>query len=164
MALDVKDQKTKKLDAYSDVVSKASLNDVNLFDLEFKVKPEFYSESEKKKLGYEIENVSSQFDVDVGVAASFISLAVVGTVGRKKVLVCKAAYSVIYDNLKGCEPEAVEAFLRRVAQFACYPYFRSLFASLDWAAGLRLPPLPVHKEPVRNPGKAENAKLPPVLE
>ncbi|RWD78298.1 hypothetical protein [Mesorhizobium sp.] len=147
------------LDDYDEVVAKASLNDVQLFGLEFKIKPEFYSESSKRKLGYEIDHNAIHYDPEVGLAASFISISVTGVVGRKKVLSCKASYSVIYDNIYQCEESAVEAFLLRVAQFACYPYFRSLFASLDWAAGLKLPPLPVHKEaPRERKGKPAQLK------
>lgn len=141
---------SSRLASYDEVVSKASLNDIQLMDLNFNIQPEFFSESSKRKLAYHVEKKASHFDPDAGIAAAFISMEVKGVVGRKKVLSCKALYSIVYDNLLSCDQEAVEAFLRRVAQFTCYPYFRSLFASLDWAAGLRLPPLPVHKEAPRS--------------
>jgi hypothetical protein len=147
--------KADHLACYDEVVSKASLNDIQLIGLEFKLKPDFFSDTSKRKLGYEIEQNAVHYDPEAGIAASFISMSVTGMVGRKKVLSCKASYSIVYDNIDNCDDSAVEAFLQRVSQFACYPYFRSLFASLDWAAGLKLPPLPVHKEAPRTRAKAQ---------
>lgn len=139
--------KSERVSHYEEVVDKASLNDVQLLALSFKVQPEFFADPESRKLGYEISENATYHDAVTGIASLFIDMSVTGTVGRKKVLNCKASYMVVYDNLVDCNEDAATAFLHRVGQFACYPYFRSLFASLDWAAGLRLPPLPVHKEP-----------------
>lgn len=140
----------KRISNYDDVVDKAFLNDVQLMALNFDIKPLFFSSVSGRKLSYVVERSANHYDSEAGLAASFITMSVVGKVGRKTVLTCRANYNVVYDSIDGCDSEAVDAFLRRVAPFVCYPYFRSLFASLDWAAGLRLPPLPVHKEQKRN--------------
>lgn len=164
---DVEAKNAKRIASYDEVVEKAYLNDVQLIGLNFDIKPLFFSVGADRKLSYDVDQSANHYDAEAGLAASFITMSVIGKVGRKTVLTCRASYNVIYDSIDACDSEAVEAFLRRVAPFVCYPYFRSLFASLDWAAGLRLPPLPVHKEARRelrkvnvNP-KAKKTKRPP---
>lgn len=120
-----------------------------MMSVSFKVKAEFFSEDEKRALSYVVKNGVHHFSTEDGAAMMFVSFNVTAQTGRKKTLACEAEYVVTYDGLNDCDDDAVEAFLGRVAPFACYPYFRSLFATLDWAATTGLPPLPVHKEPAR---------------
>lgn len=139
-----------RLDRYNEVVGLANIQGVQLIRCGFDVKPIFFEDQEENDLSYSVEREASHYDEDIGIAAANIKFTVSSRKRRKKTLNCEAYYVVIYDNLKGCDRDAVDAFLRRVAPFAGYPYFRSLFANLDWAANIRLPPLPVHKEPTKS--------------
>lgn len=139
----------ERLERYNHVVSAAQLRSVQMSSTAFKVKPDFFSDGENRKLSYTVIKGARHFSEENAVAMAFISFQVEAKIGRKKVLHCEAEYVVTYDGLFDCEEEAVLAFLDRVGPFTCYPYFRSLFASLDWAATTGLPPLPVHKEPPR---------------
>lgn len=143
------DIKREKLEKYNHVVGAAQIRAVQMMSVSFKVKPDFFSEEEKRALSYDVKNGDHNFSTEDGAAMIFVSFNVSAQTGRKKTLVCEADYVVTYDGLNDCDDEAVKAFLGRVAPFACYPYFRSLFATLDWAATTGLPPLPVHKEPAR---------------
>jgi len=151
--------KEKKLELYNHVVEKASLNDIQLTHVDFDVKQNFYTEPSKRKLGYEVQIEHIHFDAQAGIGAALIDLTVKGTLNRKNGLRCRAKYIVAYDGLHDCEDEAVEVFLSRVAPFACFPYFRTLFAGLDWSSGLKLPPLPVFKEAPRAPSRDKPKKL-----
>lgn len=135
--------------AYNAAVAAAGLQAVQLQSMSFKVEPEFFGDRTQRRLSVDIEHERNDVDSAQGLAFAFVNILVTAKRGRKNTLACKAGYLVIYDNLKGCDPDAVRLFLDRVAPFACYPYFRSLFATLDWAAGTMLPPLPVHKEKSR---------------
>lgn len=134
---------------YNKVVRHADLQSVQLLNVSFEVDAAFFSDRANRKLDVKIEHSSNEFTASKGAALAFVNLAVSVRRSRKRTLACKAKYVVAYENLAGCSEEAVATFLDRVAPFACYPYFRSLFASLDWAAGTALPPLPIHKEKSR---------------
>lgn len=139
----------KARDAYNSVVREADLQAVQLLNLSFNVDPAFFGDRSKRKFDLNIEHGTNEFDAAKGSAFAFVNLVVSVKRARKNTLMCKAEYVVVYENLKGCESDAVKQFLDRVAPFACYPYFRSVFATLDWAAGTMLPPLPIHKEKSR---------------
>lgn len=136
--------------AYNSVVRDANLQAIQLLAIAFKVEPAFFGDRTKRKPDLKIEHREEAFDAASGEAYCSVTLTVsVKGTGRKNNLFCKAEYVVVYDNLVGSDQNAVAAFLDRVAPFACYPYFRSVFATLDGAAGTRLPPLPIHKEKSR---------------
>jgi len=135
--------------AYNSVVREANLQAIQLLSITFKVDPAFFGDRSKRKPDLKIEHREEEFNEGTGEAFSFVTLTVSVKGARKSNLFCKAEYLVVYDNLAGCDAQAVGFFLDRVAPFACYPYFRSVFATLDGAAGTRLPPLPIHKEKSR---------------
>ncbi|MEP9372560.1 hypothetical protein [Mesorhizobium sp. KR1-2] len=145
----------EKVERYNKVVGLANLQGVQMTRVGFDVKPDFFNDPSENKLAYSVERGESQYVSGEQVAIVNIKLTVDAKRNRKKTLSCEAHYIVIYDNLEDCDEDAVDVFLTRVAPFACYPYFRSLFANLDWAANTRLPPLPVHKEPPRSSKKAK---------
>lgn len=138
-----------RIEKYNQVVEKARLQSVSMTNVVFGVKPTFFEENGKKSLSYDIELVNAVYEPEEAAAMAFVTFKVDAKNGRAKGLVCKAEYIVAYDNLEDCDEEAVKVFLRRVGSFTIYPYFRSLFANLDWAANTSLPPLPIHKEPIR---------------
>ncbi len=139
--------KRSSLANYEKAVEAAKLKAVNLIDFSFKVQPDFFS-FKKTDLNfcYLVNNTDTQYEEDFAVA--FVDFEVYTKKSRRKLLSCKAQYAVIYDGFKNCEEKEVRQFVNRVSVFTCYPYFRSLFASMDWAAGTKLPPLPIHKEPI----------------
>lgn len=152
------DLKRERLERYNHVVSVAQLRSVQMTSTSFKVNPDFFSDDKNRKLSYTVKKGGKHFSASNAIAMIFISFEVDSKSGRKKSLHCKAEYAVTYDGLLDCDEEAVFAFLDRVGPFTCYPYFRSLFASLDWAATTGLPPLPVHKEPPRGTGTHSSGK------
>lgn len=131
---------------YNYVVKCAALDHVRLLNVKFGVEPEFFSGKEPPTLSYDVEETEAFFDAEKGVAFARVDLTVDARRSRKKTLRCNAQYLVGYSGLADCSEAAVKIFLRRVGPFSCYPYFRGLFASLDWSAGTQLPPLPIHRE------------------
>lgn len=145
-ALDAQEKGREAVKNYNYVVKCASLEHIRLLDVSFEVQPEFFGGEGKPSLSYDVSNEQSFFDAEKGSAFAVVAIDVSGRRSRHKVLACKAKYVVGYSGLSGCDEEAVNVFLRRVGPFSAYPYFRSLFANLDWSAGTQLPPLPIHKE------------------
>ncbi|HZP18763.1 MAG TPA: hypothetical protein VFB16_01020 [Bauldia sp.] len=64
---------------------------------------------------------------------------------RKILSGCTAIYLVAYDGMQDCAEDTIEMFLENVAKAATYPYFRALYAHLDWAANPQSAPLPILK-------------------
>ncbi|ASY58480.1 hypothetical protein [Sinorhizobium sp. CCBAU 05631] len=139
-------EKEQRLENYNKVVAAAELGGIQLVQLAFDVSPEFYAKRDEAELGYVVTPESSMYDEEEGFAACIINFDVAATVDEEVLLRCNAKYSVMYKVAEPCDEEAVNAFLKRVGIFACYPYFRGVFANLDWAANACLPPLPIHKE------------------
>lgn len=63
-------------------------------------------------------------------------------------LFCRSSYRIFYSGFLGCDPAAVRKFVEHTGQFATYPYFRSDVANFTSAAGVRIPVLPLLKQPV----------------
>jgi preprotein translocase subunit SecB len=136
-----------RLEAYNAAVDAARLESVQLIDLSFNVKPEFFETiSKNRKFSYRIKSNNVVCEDDDDIAIAFIDFEVFAKKSRTNQLACKASYAVMYSGFTDCKNAQVKAFVRKVASFTCYPYFRSLIANLDWAAGTGLPPLPIHKE------------------
>ncbi|CAN7433678.1 hypothetical protein LJR251_002771 [Rhizobium rhizogenes] len=138
--------KEERIDRYNSVVEAAQLNDIQLLNLSFAVNPAFFNENAENGLSYDVSLKETHYDSDAGAAVAFVECAVQARDGNEDTLLCTANYSIVYSLADRCDTEETKAFLQRVAPFACYPYFRGLFASLDWAANTHLPPLPIHKE------------------
>ena len=149
MAATEKKNKAKKdpVKEYGRVVDAAELEAVNLIHMEFDVRPRYFTERDETQLSYTIDVDSQKYDEESGNAVAFISCAVGAHVEDEALLSFEGQYVVAYKVSEKCDHTAVETFLKRVAVFACYPYFRSVVANLDWAAGTGIPPMPVHKEP-----------------
>ncbi|QIO58035.1 protein-export chaperone SecB [Rhizobium leguminosarum] len=156
---DVKKKKPKRdhLLEYSKVVDASELEGVTLLGLNFQVNPRFFGERDDAELGYEIDVVEQKYEVEVNKAIAFIECSVYATINDDRVFNCDAKYVVIYELAEACDPQAVKMFLKRVAVFACYPYFRAVVANLDWSAGTNLPPMPVHREGMKKRSKAISA-------
>ena len=55
------------------------------------------------------------------------------------------SYFVVYSIDADLNEHAVHDFVKRVGQFATFPYFRAMVAHYNWEAGAELPTLPVLK-------------------
>ena len=153
------ESKEKLLEEYNKVVDQIEISAINLTSLDFDIKPSFFELFDDKKTKFSFDvgflNIETpEFDglnseVVEDVLSNFASAQLYANVfmknGRKTLFSLKAEYLLIYTNIAGCEPQAVEAFIERVGRFTCYPYFRSLFSTIDGCAGTRMPPLPVLK-------------------
>lgn len=147
------------IEQYNDVVDRAEISAVQLLNIDFDVSPRYYANERKENIiGYEVRTEESFYDQKEGFAACLVSFDVEAKDDEGPTLECKARYTVSYRISKPCDEKSVKVFLDRVGVFACYPYFRGLFANLDWAANTRLPPLPVHKENVTAKTKRRSAK------
>lgn len=153
---------------YNQVVACAELSNIQLIHINFDVQPRYFLEEpddeDEANLGYEISVDETHYEPSEGMAACMMSFDVSAGDSQGAALQCKAKYAVSYRMGEVCDEQAVETFLRRVGVFACYPYFRGLFAQIDWAANTHLPPLPIHKESrgrknVGGEASSEHAKL-----
>lgn len=145
------------VESYNDVVEKAELMGVHAHDIAFQVKPAYFANRDSNKFGYDINCLDVHYEDESGLASADIEAELSIRSGKKDALVLTAKYRVSYSNLEECNEAAVEAFLRRVAKFTTWPYFRTLVATIDAAAGTRLPTLPVLREPVL-PAKRKGQK------
>ncbi|WP_105371690.1 hypothetical protein [Neorhizobium huautlense] len=136
------------VDRYNKVVDAAELNGIQLVHVNFDVMSRYFDNEGSPAIGYVVKTEDTYYDVEDGFAACLVNFEVEAKDDSGVTLECSAKYTVSYRLSEACDEKAVKIFLRRVGVFACYPYFRGLFASLDWSANTRLPPLPVHKENV----------------
>lgn len=159
MASSEKKAKPKKdpVKEYGRVVDAADLEAVTLVSMQFDARPDYYSHKKDVSLGYSIDVSDQKYDTKNGKAFAFIDCGVEGVLGDEVTLSFAGRYIVAYGLSEKCDKEAVETFLRRVAVFACYPYFRAIVANIDWAAATGIPPMPVHKE--RKAPKTDDVEL-----
>lgn len=135
------------LEAYNEVVESAELGDIRLVEMDFKVKPTYFEESERPKhrakFNCNISNIA--YDAESASLGGMIEWTVGIELGRKKLLSVKAVYIVIYDSVPNVDQIHIDAFFKKVGRFATYPYFRSAVSQLSWASRADLPTLPVLK-------------------
>jgi preprotein translocase subunit SecB len=131
---------------YGKVVDSAELETISLVNLNFSVQPRYFEKQSDAELGYEINVAERHYNRERNSAMAVVECSVSASFDDDVVWHCEASYVVAYSIAQDCDTEAVTAFINRVGVFACYPYFRSMVANVDWAAGTRLPPLPVHRE------------------
>ncbi|MHB2265059.1 hypothetical protein [Aliihoeflea sp. PC F10.4] len=144
---ELKVSRQQMLDDYHRVVDNAELVSIQLIKSVFEVKPGFFGDPlVRQGLSVTVDIANIEFSAERGVAMAYLSFEVEARAKRKKLLGCTGDYLVIYEGLAGCDEKAVRAFVSKVATFAAYPYFRSYFATADWAATTQLPPLPVLRE------------------
>lgn len=133
-------------EAYNKVARSAQLQLIMLESSRFFVLPEFVvdrgSEERVSNLSYSSSIDKIVFDSERGVASCEWSWSVSARTGRRKTLSVEAVYLVIYDGLTDCDSDAAGRFLRRVARFATYPYFRAHVSQKSWESGANIPILP----------------------
>jgi len=92
------------------------------------------------------------FDPDRGMASCIVSfqLSISGGEGRQALFNVSCEFSVVYHGLEGQDSGAIGRFIKRVARFAAYPYFRAYVSHVVSLTDIKMPPLPVLKEKTRN--------------
>jgi|HigsolmetaAR203D_1030402.scaffolds.fasta_scaffold14164_1 hypothetical protein len=130
---------------YNKTVREAVLRKLLLESVNFNVDRARLMDAKERSL--RLDGQVSKFDI---IESS--SICVVGVKwraeikdGRKVVARCVADYTVVYSGFTEINREVMLIFADNIARSATFAYFRALFSSLDWAAELRLPPLPMFK-------------------
>jgi hypothetical protein len=131
---------------YNAFVATAQLREIRLIKSEFTLRPGGLEEQESWRYIHSCEINASDFDAESGLLMAFVSAEAYCLEKRKRVVSTKCRYLIIYTVDGEPEQAVVDAFSRRVARFAAYPYFRAHFAELMSQAGVAAPPLPIIKE------------------
>ncbi|KAA0698524.1 hypothetical protein DTW90_12005 [Neorhizobium sp. P12A] len=144
--------KEEALAAYNDIVQHASLLDLRLVDLKFKVKHEYFNalsqaENEDGRLEHAFESDLSEMNYDESMnllIGKFLWSTRVN-IKKKKVLSIDAEYYITYSDVPPVDRQHLEAYMGKVGRFATYPYFRGLVSHLSWESSAELPIMPVLK-------------------
>jgi len=132
--------------AYNALVSSARLRDLRLVKSEFNLDPEGLEPDPTWKQVHSCELQQSHYDAENSLLVAWISAEANCLKKRKKILSVKCRYLVVYEVEGTPDDLIIQAFSKRVARFAAYPYFRAHFAELVSQAGVSIPPLPIIKE------------------
>jgi hypothetical protein len=132
-------------DIYADVATHAKLREIRLIGSEFGIKPQVLTISSAdldQKRSFEGGCKRYEFNAENGTALAFYSWTAELKVGRSRVLKLTAEYIMMYSDLDQKPEEYVELYVKRLARFSSYPYFRALFGSQTALSGIQIPPLP----------------------
>lgn len=140
---EAKERNEARLKLYNKAASEARLEKLMLSDLTFKVNRELESATTKPSMAFDSQLIAFSYDDTAKAAAATIEWSATQRVGRKIFSKCTAQYHIIYSGFSIGDEDIIARFVFNVGRPATYTYFRSLFATLDWAAELRNPPLPV---------------------
>jgi hypothetical protein len=131
---------------YNRAVREAQLVALFLSRVDFKVKREnMLDHNQPPRLSYSSGRKNFTFEKTRGACFISIQWHVEIKTGRKQIAKCSAVYDLIYDGFTTTDEEIIKLFAKNVAESTSYTYFRALYASLDWSAELRSPPLPIIK-------------------
>jgi len=132
---------------YNKLVATAQLREIRLVKSEFSLDAEALgAEQASWKHVHSCEIQQSHYDSDDDLLVAWVNAEASCIKKRKKIVSAKCRYLIIYHVDGKPDDAIVNAFAKRVARFAAYPYFRTHFAELASQAGLFLPPLPIIKE------------------
>jgi hypothetical protein len=137
----------ERIRRYNKTVREAQLVTVLLSSVKFDVKRHVWVRTREQKPKHAYDGSLKYFSLDTEKKTAFASVEwqVSLKVGGKLLAKCSAIYDVIYDQFSETDETILRAFVENVARPTTYAYFRALYASLDWAADMRSPPLPVIK-------------------
>jgi len=132
---------------YNAFVGSATLRDIRLMKSDFLLS-EMVLDDEPigGNMHQTCEIESAEYDAETDVLAAWVVAEATYKKKSKKLLALRCQYLIVYNVEKKPEQSAIDAFARRVARFAAYPYFRAHFAEVCSQSGVQLPPLPVIKE------------------
>lgn len=137
-------------EAYNEVVAKAQIVDLRLVSSSLEVQPKGLDGNRKgwaMSVGDELSEWA--LEKESGRLWGRVAFRASCRDGDETPIEVRGEYLVGYSIDGDADRLAARTFLKRVARFACYPYFRTLFASLTGQANLVFSPLPVLKEPAR---------------
>lgn len=138
----------KRIANYNRAVRVAEIVTIALSELKFKVSQENAPEPEegkKLKPSYNGRLNNIAFDAEKGLLIVSVEWIVEIKAGRKVFSKCSAVYDVFYKGMQGFDEDTIDLYAENVARPTSYSYFRALYASLDWSAGIASPPLPIIK-------------------
>lgn len=130
--------------AYNRLVAHATVQGIRLIGTRFDVSPKALS-SDRSKWSYRLhdELVASHCDEEaLQLRGEYIYEATCIS-SRSRMVKVTGRYLATFGLSSACAADAGDSYLRNVGRFACYPYFRALFATLTDQCGLLLPPLPI---------------------
>lgn len=130
---------------YNETVRKANLVNIYLSKVNFEVNRERAAKMSTPDLSYGSEIERFLYNSEKGACLISVKWKVNIKSAGKHVAKCIAVYEVAYDNLPHSSEDVLRIFADNIAVSNTYSYFRSLFATMDWGANLRSPPLPVLK-------------------
>jgi hypothetical protein len=131
---------------YNALVNSAELMDIKLIKSDFDVQPIFFStEDDKKSYRYDCELARSFHREGGDYIFAEVALEAGCKVGRKWLLRSKSTYLVAYALDRPTSEAAALEYLKKVARFTAFPYFRAHFAEQCSQAGAVVQPLPVLK-------------------
>lgn len=139
-------------EVYAQVAMRAELEEIRLLESSYLINPDIFFSPDfdpsnlANRLGSETSSI--MYDAERGIVAGGFIWHAEMKLRRKKALALRGNYSAVYSNLSGCDERYVESYFVKVARFATFPYFRTLFSTQTSASGLALPPLPSLKERV----------------
>lgn len=135
---------------YGAVAIAAELSTLRLTEQKYSIKPEafefFEMTRDHYKLIYSGEIDFAELDADEGCIVGAFTWTADITVKRKKILSQKAAFLIQYEGLLNQDEQYCRLYFSKLSKFACYPYFRAIFAANVASSGLLLPPLPSLKD------------------
>jgi hypothetical protein len=131
---------------YNRAVRQAQLVTILLSSFTFKVNREMDRPPINEwKPSYDGKLVSFAFDEEKQILLARVSWNVEIKIKRRNYVKCVATYDVVYNNFSDLNDDIAMLIAENIARPATYAYFRALFASVDWAANIGAPPLPVIK-------------------
>jgi hypothetical protein len=145
--------------AYNALVNSARLRDLRLVKSEFNLDAEGLDPEPSWKQVHTCELQQSHYDAENGLLVAWIIAEANCLKKRKKIISVKCRYLVVFEVDGAPDELIIQAFSRRVARFAAYPYFRAHFAELVSQAGVFLPPLPIIKERKIMPNIEQSKKI-----
>ncbi|WP_420607342.1 hypothetical protein [Novosphingopyxis sp.] len=141
---------TINVEAYNQVVAKANLIDLRLTASRSEIKP---AALDVDRTGWDLKVGDELVEWDVDEEKERLWGRIIFKAecvdGKRKPIIVEGDYLIIYAVEGKVDKRSASLFINRVARFACYPYFRTLFAALLGQASVVMPPLPVLKEPAR---------------
>jgi hypothetical protein len=130
---------------YNRAVRDANLASLVLSDVKFHVDRTVELGEDPPELGYAGRVSNFGYDEESGNCLIEVTWSVDIKQEEAILAECQVSYHMAYDGFSQVDAEVVRLVAENLARPATYAYFRALYASLDWAAQLGTPPLPIMK-------------------
>lgn len=129
---------------YNKVARAVQLVRLSLISNRFFILPEFFAEQAEQQptMRYQAKFKNPRFDPEQGTASCEWDWGIAAQSKQKEkttTFSAEAVYLLSYSNLKECDLDAVQTYMRRVGRFTSYPYFRAHISQLSWESGANIP-------------------------